>query len=186
MAAMVVEEEDINAADHQDNQELLLAHQGAENLRYLNRKRLDVESAVALQTLIIFQPLVVPPIERLQGEVLGPCSFIKKFLTTSDVNNSQGRLLIKTKFAEEKINILLRKEDNPCKGIKVPVYDRSGNKVVMEYKHWPTKSYVLIDGWKDFYTNNRLEKDDEITLWAFRSRDWKLCFAIWWVDKIQN
>ncbi|KAJ6966385.1 hypothetical protein NC652_004064 [Populus alba x Populus x berolinensis] len=52
----------------------------------------------------------------------------------------------------------------------------------MVFKIWVSKIHVLIGGWKAFFHEHRLRKDqDFVTLWMFRRLDTeKLCFVINW------
>ncbi|KAF9666747.1 hypothetical protein SADUNF_Sadunf16G0260900 [Salix dunnii] len=106
----------------------------------------------------------------------------EKQLTESDLRDDQSRLSINKVDAQKYLYPLLNEDENLAEGINVTTYDPNGKEFEMVFKIWVSKIHVLIGGWKAFFHEHRLRKDqDFVTLWMFRRLDTKkLCFVITW------
>ncbi|KAG5254939.1 B3 domain-containing protein [Salix suchowensis] len=131
----------------------------------LPRKPPIRRSEETLKLIGNYEPHEVPSIPGLNG-IIGKCSKpFEKQLTESDLRDDQSRLSI-----------------NKADAQNVTTYDPNGKEFAMVFKIWVSKIHVLIGGWKAFFHEHRLRKDqDFVTLWMFRRLDTKkLCFVITW------
>lgn len=129
-----------------------------------------------------YQPPRRPSIPGLDG-LIGNCSKpFEKQLTHSDLNDGQSRLIINTEYVKNHLCPLLREGEEPKAGIKVITYDHNGKPFHMKFKVWASNVHVLTAGWKPFFREHKLKKDqDFVTLWMFRRVDTnQLCFLIHW------
>jgi len=137
---------------------------------------------VALRLIENYDPHEVPSIPGLNG-IIGRCSKpFEKQLTESDLRDDQSRLSINKADAQKYLYPLLNEDENLAEGINVTTYDPNGKEFEMVFKIWVSKIHVLIGGWKAFFHEHQLRKDqDFVTLWMFRRLDTeKLCFVINW------
>ncbi|KAJ6314260.1 hypothetical protein OIU78_017845 [Salix suchowensis] len=150
--------------------------------RNLPRKPPIRRSEETLKLIGNYEPHEVPSIPGLNG-IIGKCSKpFEKQLTESDLRDDQSRLSINKVDAQKYLYPLLNEDENLAEGISVTTYDPNGKEFAMVFKIWVSKIHVLIGGWKAFFHEHRLRKDqDFVTLWMFRRLDTKkLCFVITW------
>ncbi|GFZ08859.1 hypothetical protein Acr_20g0006670 [Actinidia rufa] len=131
-----------------------------------------------------FTPPKLPPIDALEA-LIGECGLpFEKQLTESDVNKSQGRLLIARELVKKFVKPLMSEEERwslKCgKEIQVTAYDSKGIEYPMKFKVWASKKHVLTLGWNEFRIDNNFKAlHDWVTMWAFRHKDTeKLCCVI--------
>ncbi|XP_047163984.1 putative B3 domain-containing protein At4g03170 [Vigna umbellata] len=117
-------------------------------------------------------------VENFQEHIFQHGKPLEKQLTLSDVDTNLHRLLLNKKHAEKSFSPFLRNGEDIEKGIEVCVYDIRNNSYTLTFKKWTNKYYVLNGGWKDFFEDHKLEKNDTIKVWSFRhSNHSNLCFA---------
>ncbi|KOM42880.1 hypothetical protein LR48_Vigan05g048400 [Vigna angularis] len=116
--------------------------------------------------------------ENFQEHIFQHGKPLEKQLTLSDVNSNLNRLLLNKKDVEKSFLPFLRNGENIEKGIEVCVFDIRKNSYTLTFKKWTNKYYVLNGGWKDFFKDHKLDKNDTIKVWMFRlSNHSNLCFA---------
>ncbi|OVA11088.1 B3 DNA binding domain [Macleaya cordata] len=153
-----------------------VSREAASTLIHCQRSELDSETSNRLKMLkrIIHDN---PMMGLFDKNSYSSC--LTKKLTKSDIDESQGRLIISIDFAKAQILPLLKEgvEDSHA-GIPVTIYTRL-NEFKMIYKCWNNKTHVLTSGWNEFWKECQLKVDDTIYLWVFRHVSTKkLCFAI--------
>ncbi|KAJ6423433.1 hypothetical protein OIU84_024395 [Salix udensis] len=168
--------------NHFDDQQGEYNSNAAAAARNLPRKPPIRRLEETLKLIGNYEPDEVPSIPGLNG-IIGKCSKpFEKQLTESDLRDDQSRLSINKADAQKYLYPLLNEDENLAEGISVTTYDHNGKEFEMVFKIWVSKIHVLIGGWKAFFHEHRLRKDqDFVTLWMFRRLDTKkLCFVITW------
>ncbi|CAG7909206.1 putative B3 domain-containing protein At3g49610 [Brassica rapa] len=129
-------------------------------------------------------------------EVKDAVLIFEKTLFASDVNPNQSRFLIPFKklkrndfLTQEESSFLEQDENKKGKkpGVEALLVNERSQTWSLVFKRWVMKKekdsqngslhYVLNRGWNDIVKDNKLEANDKISLWSFRS-DGVLCFSL--------